>query len=164
MVEWREPVIAGENRRGERGEQSWIHFRFVSTGRKRPPAGKPCYYGQPLWVQMRFQWIQTTGLFHVYLPNQTEIGSKHIYELTFRKFQKLGRLASFAVVFLIETSFPFYEWYKLRLFSFNTITVIYIYKGEGRRVEGVGGCSFQFWGAEKTIRLNRSCIPLFCNN
>ena len=123
-------------------DQSWIHFRFVSTGRKRPPAGKPCYYSQPLWVQIRFQWIQTTGLFHVYLPNQTEIGSKHIYELTFRKFQKLGRLTSSAVVFLIETSFPFYEWYKLRLFSFNTITVIYIYKGGGWR--GLGDALFSF--------------------
>ena len=40
-------------------------------------------------------------------PNRDRLEA--IYELTFRKFQKLGRLASFAVVFLIETSFPFYE-------------------------------------------------------
>ena len=50
-----------------------------------------------------------------------------IHDLSFRKFQKLGRLTSFAVVSLIETSFPFYEWYKLRLFSFNTITVNHLY-------------------------------------
>ena len=75
-------------------------------------------------------------------PNRDRL--EGIYELTFRKFQKLGRLTSFTVVFLIETSFPFYEWYTLRLLSFNTITVIYIYKGGGRRVEGRGGWGMLF--------------------
>ena len=64
-----------------------------------------------------------------------------IHDLSFRKFQKLGRLTSFAVVSLIETSFPFYELYKLRLFSFNTITQSSIYtreEGEARSEEGRG--------------------------
>ena len=70
-------------------------------------------------------------------PNQVAIVA--IHELSFRKFRKMGRMTSFVVVSLIEISFPFYEWYNLRLFSFNTITQSSIYtreEGEARSEEG----------------------------
>ena len=78
-----------------------------------------------------------------YLPDldRTQVAIVAIHELSLRKFRKMGRMTSFAVVSLIETSFPFYEWYKLRLFSFNTINQSSIYtreEGEERSEEGEG--------------------------
>ena len=115
-------------------------FQICVTGRKRPHGWKTMLLRSTFMGPSQISANPIHRPFSRIPAKPNQVAIVAIHELSLRKFRKMGRMTSFAVVSLIETSFPFYEWYKLRLFSFNTITQssIYTYKGGGRSEERGG--------------------------
>ena len=116
-------------------------FQICVTGRKRPHGWKTMLLRSTFMGPSQISADPIHRPFSRIPAKPNQVAIVAIHELSFRKFRKMGRMTSFVVVSLIEISFPFYEWYNLRLFSFNTITQSSIYtreEGEARSEKGGG--------------------------
>ena len=84
-------------------------FQICVTGRKRPHGWKTMLLRSTFMGPSQISADPIHRPFSRIPAKANQVAIVAIHELSFRKFRKMGRMTSFAVVSLIETSFPFYE-------------------------------------------------------
>ena len=84
-------------------------FQICVTGRKRPHGWKTMLLRSTFMGPSQISADPIHRPFSRIPAKPNQVAIVAIHELSLRKFRKMGRMTSFAVVSLIETSFPFYE-------------------------------------------------------